>query len=199
MNLHSSTELSRGWISGTFGNAPVECIDERFRITGARHVVEKPAGYQNLPLEIRGGVGKVDKGCVGAERLTFGESRRYAAAFRRGGSDQHLGGKEEEPVKIADGRGQDAQAPQHGWRAVASIVGIEHAGSGDRFCTAAALRHFENEIAFGRYRHRDRKATRRRNEQLGAVAGGRIVNGRVGVAVLAHADAGRSPFPSAAR
>src|SRR5262249_1339976 len=56
--------------------AAIECIDERFRIADARHVVEESAGYQNLPLEIRDSVGKVDKKMC----------RRRAIGLRRTGS-----------------------------------------------------------------------------------------------------------------
>ena len=59
--------------------AAIERIDERFRVLGARHVVEKSAGYQDLPLDVRRRVGKVDKGRVGTERLTFDEGGRHAA------------------------------------------------------------------------------------------------------------------------
>jgi len=99
----------------------------------------------------------------------------------------------EDPVGVADGRGQDAQAPQHGRRIVASIIRIEHAGSGDRFCAAAALRHLQNEVAFGWYRYGNREAARRRNEQSGAIVGGRIVNTSIGVAILSHDGNWRMP------
>src|SRR5262249_17459062 len=82
--------------------AAVECVHERFRILGARQVVEKSTRYQDLPFDVRRGVGEVDKGRVATERLTFDEGRRYATPFRGCGSRQHLGWKDEEPVGIAD-------------------------------------------------------------------------------------------------
>src|SRR5262249_35534427 len=95
-----------------------------------------------------------------------------------------LGWKDEEPVGIADGGGQDAQAPQHGWGIVRSVVGIEHAGGGDGLCTAAAFRHLEEELAFGWYRHRNREPARWWNEQPGAIVGRRIGDGGIGISIL---------------
>src|ERR1700730_7075030 len=73
-----------------------------FGVLGACQIVEKSAGYQDLPLEVRHGVGQVDKGRVATKRLTFDEGGRYAASFRGGGSREHLCWKDEEPVGIAD-------------------------------------------------------------------------------------------------
>src|SRR5215468_2956331 len=173
--------------------AAVESIHERFRVLGARQIVEKSTGYQDLPLDVRRGVSEVDKGRVATERLTFDEGGRYAASFRGGGSRQHLGWKDEEPVGIADRGGQDAQAPQHGWRIIRSIVGVEHAGLSDRLCAASALWHLENESALGRYRHCNREPARRWNEQPGAVVGRRIVDAGIGVSILANDGDRRMP------
>ena len=109
------------------------------------------------------------------------------------GSRQHLRRKDEEPVGIADRGGQDAQAAEHGRRIVRSVVGVEHAGRGDRLCAAAARRHLENELAFGGHRHRDREPARRRNEQPRAVFGRRIVDVRIGISVLADDGDRRMP------
>src|SRR5262249_40077837 len=81
----------------------IERIHECFRVFLARHVVEKSAGYQNLPLDVRRLVAEVIEGREGAERLTFDEVGGNAAAFRRRGSQQDLRWKDEEPVGIADG------------------------------------------------------------------------------------------------
>src|SRR5262249_24600522 len=174
--------------------AGIERVYERFRVFLARHVVEKSAGYQDLPQDIRRLVGEIDEGRVGAERLTCDEGGGHAAAFRRRGFQQHLGRKDEEPVGIADGGREHGQASEDGRRILRSIVGIEHAGSIDRLRTAAALRHLENEVAFGRYRHRDREPARRWNEQSGAVVGRRIVDGGIGISILP--DDGDRRMPS---
>src|SRR5262245_61044047 len=145
--------------------AAIECIHERFRVLGAGQIVEKTTGYQDLPLDVRRSLGEGDKGRVATERLTFGEGGCYAASFRGGRSRQHLGRKDEEPVGITDCRGQDAQAPQQRWRMICSIVGVEYAGLGDRLCSAAALWHLKNQIAFGWYCHCNRTSARRWNEQ----------------------------------
>jgi hypothetical protein len=61
-------------MSGHVGErAGVERVHERFRVFLARQVVEKSAGYQDLPLDVRRLVGEVDEGRVGIERLTFDE------------------------------------------------------------------------------------------------------------------------------
>src|SRR5262249_60670809 len=102
----------------------VECMHERFRVLGCRNIVEKSTGYQDLPFDVRRGSSEVDKGRVATERLTCDEGGRYAAPFGACGSRQHLGWKDEEPVGIADGGGQDAQAAEHGWRMMRSTVGV---------------------------------------------------------------------------
>src|SRR5262249_14078509 len=132
---------------------------------------------------------------VAAEQLTFDEGGRYAAPFRGCGSRQHLGWKDEEPVSIADGGGQDAQAPEHGRRIIRSIVGVEHAGLSDRLCAASALWHLKNEIAFGWYRHCNREPARRWNEQPRALVGQRIMDAGIGVSILAN-DGDRRMAPS---
>src|SRR5262245_51123858 len=66
--------------------AAIERIYERFRVLPTRHVVEKSAGYQDLPLDVRHDVGEIEKGRVGAKRLTFDEGRRHAGTFRGLGS-----------------------------------------------------------------------------------------------------------------
>src|SRR5262249_11036871 len=154
----------------------VECIRERFRVLGARIIVEKSTRYQDLPLDVRRGVSEVDKGRVAAERLTFDEGGCYAAPFRGGGSRWHLGWKTERPVGIADAGGPTAQAPEHGRRIIRSIVGVEHGGLSDRLCAASALWHLKNEIAFGWYRHCNREPARRWNEQPRALVGQRIMD-----------------------
>src|SRR5262245_27936596 len=166
--------------------AAVEGIHERFRVLGARQIVEKSAGYQDLPYDVRRSFSEVDKGRVATERLTFDEGRRYSTPLRGCGSRQHLGREDEEPVGIADRGGEDAQAPQHGWRIIRSIAGVEHAGLGDRLCAASALRHLKNEIAFGGDRHRNRKPARRRNEQPRTLVRRRIMDVGIGVAILAN-------------
>ena len=65
--------------------ARIERIHECFRVFLARHVVEKSAGYQDLPLDVRRLVAEVVEGRVGTERLTFDEGGGNAAAFRRRG------------------------------------------------------------------------------------------------------------------
>ena len=117
----------------------------------------KSAGDQDLPLHVRRGVGKVGEGRVGAERLAVDEGGRHAATLRRCGSRQHLRRKDEEPIGIADGRGQDAQASQHGRGIVGAVVGVEHARSRECLGAAPALRHFEHELAFGGDGHCNRE------------------------------------------
>ncbi len=119
---------------------------------------------------------------------------RGCAALRGRGSCQHLRWKDEEPVGIADGGGQDAQSAYDGWRILRSIAGVEHAGRADRLCTASAFGHLENEFAFVWYRHRNREPARRRNEQSGAVVSRRIVNGGIGISILT--DDGDRRMPS---
>src|SRR5205823_6619597 len=134
--------------------AAIERIHECFRVVGARHVVEKSAGDQDLPLNVRCRAGKVDKGGIGPKRLAFDEGGCNAGSLRGRGFRQHLRREDEESVGIADGGRQDAQASYYGWRIIRSIVGVEHAGGVDRLCTASALRYLQNEFAFGRYARR---------------------------------------------
>ena len=165
--------------------AAVERIHERFWILDARHVVEKSAGDQDLPFDVRRRVGEVGKCRVGTERLSFDERGGHATTLRGHGSRQHLCWKDEESIGVADDRGQDTQIPQHGRGIVGSVAGIEHAGRRQSLRTASTLRHFEHELALGRYRHCDREAARGWNQQPCTLVGGRIGDGGVGVSILA--------------
>jgi hypothetical protein len=76
--------------------------------------------------------------------------------------------------------------PSTGWRMIRSIIGVEHAGLGDRLWSASTLWHLENEIAFGGDRHCNREPARRWNEQSRAVVRRRIMDVRIGVPILAN-------------
>ncbi len=162
-----------------------EGVDEGLGIGLAREVVEESAGDHQVPLEVGGDFGNVHEGGVSVERLSFGEFRRdaLAAGGRRFGQD--LGRGDEEPVVIADRRRQDAHIAERGRGIVGSVVLIEHPRSVDRRRAAASRRHLQDQVPFGRHRHRDGIAGRRRNEQLRAVLEDGIMDLRIGQPVLA--------------
>src|SRR5215467_9355240 len=85
-NLHSSTELSCGWISGTLGNAPPSnAYTNAFGSSVLAKLLRNPPDIRICRLTSRG-VSEVDKGRVATERLTFDEGGRYATPFRGCGS-----------------------------------------------------------------------------------------------------------------
>src|SRR2546422_11457768 len=103
----------------------VEGVDERFRIIVACHGVEKSTIDQNVPRDIRSGVGKVGKGRVGTQRLTREEGGGHAATLRWRRSCQHLCRKGEESIEIADGGREHAEAPEYGGRIFGSLGGVK--------------------------------------------------------------------------
>ena len=118
--------------------------------------------------------------------------------MRRHRPRQHLGRKDEEAVGIADGRRQHAQAAEHGRRIFRAVVGVEHARRGDRLGAAAA-----SAASRAPARLRAGIVTAIANRLAGgmtqprAVLGGRIVDGRIGIAVLA--DDGDLRMPAGRR
>ena len=163
----------------------VEGVDERLGVRLARQIVEESAADHHLPADIGLPVGDVDERAVGAERLALGEHRRLPLAVAGHRAGQDLGREDEEPVGIADRRGQHAEAAEHPRRIVGAVVGVADSRRADRLGAAAARRHLQHQVPARRHRHRDRDACRRRNQQPRAALGRRIVHRRRRVAVLA--------------
>ena len=131
--FHSSTELRRGWISGTFGNPlAFEEVDDGLGIVVAGLVAADRIGDRQLPFDGGRHDRRVDERRVGAEVLARLEGRGLPgpAGVRRG-ADQRLGREHEEAVGVADVLRDPRSACRAPRRVLGAVVRIQHSGIGD--------------------------------------------------------------------